>query len=95
VKLLLDECLPVDFRHSFPTHDCHTVQSAGFKGKKNGALLRAAEAAGYEVLLTVDGGIHHERPGRETPVHCCHSIPNQSDRRSTALSEFYSTVFST
>ncbi len=43
MKILLDECLPVDFRHSFPTHDAHTAQWAGFKGKGNGELLRAAE----------------------------------------------------
>ena len=40
---------------------------AGFKGKKNGELLEAAEAAGYEVLLTVDQGIPHQvRPGNRT-----------------------------
>ena len=48
------ECLPLDFRHSFPNHDVHTAEWAGFKGKKNGDLLRAAEAGGYEVLLTAD-----------------------------------------
>ena len=57
MKVLLDECLPLDFRHSFPSHAAHTVEWAGFKGKKNGDLLRAAEAAGYEVLLTVDQGM--------------------------------------
>jgi hypothetical protein len=31
------------------------------KGKKNGELLRAAEAAGYQVLLTVDQGIPHQQ----------------------------------
>jgi predicted nuclease of predicted toxin-antitoxin system len=25
MKILLDECLPLDFRHSFPTHDAHTA----------------------------------------------------------------------
>jgi len=53
VKVLLDECLPVDFRHSFPKHDAHTADWAGFKGRKNGHLLRSAEKAGYDVLLTV------------------------------------------
>jgi hypothetical protein len=48
VKILLDECLPLDFRHSFPTHDAHTVLWAGLKGTKNGKLLRAAEIAGYQ-----------------------------------------------
>lgn len=57
MKILLDECLPVDFRHSFPGHHAHTVQWAGLKGKKNGELVRASVAAGYSVLLTVDQGI--------------------------------------
>jgi predicted nuclease of predicted toxin-antitoxin system len=52
MKILLDECLPVDFRHSFPGHDAHSVEWAGLKGKKNGKLLQAAEGAGYQVLLT-------------------------------------------
>jgi len=34
----------------------------GLKGEKNGELLRAAEVAGYDVLLTVDQGIPHQRP---------------------------------
>jgi predicted nuclease of predicted toxin-antitoxin system len=62
LKLLLDECLPVDFRHSFAGHNAHTVEWAGLKGKKNGELLKAAEEAGYEALLTVDQGI--SRPQR-------------------------------
>jgi len=61
MKILLDECLPLDFRFSFPGHDAHTAEWAGFKGKKNGELLRDAELAGYEVLLTVDQGIPHQQ----------------------------------
>jgi hypothetical protein len=54
VRILLDECIPVDFRHSFPDHEVHSAPWAGFKGKKNGELLQAAEATGYGVLSTVD-----------------------------------------
>jgi predicted nuclease of predicted toxin-antitoxin system len=61
VKILLDECLPLDFRHSFSVHDTHTVKWAGLKGEKNGELLQEAELAGYEVLLTVDQGIPHQQ----------------------------------
>jgi predicted nuclease of predicted toxin-antitoxin system len=61
VKILLDECLPIDFRHSFRIHEAHTAEWAGLKGKKNGELLRAAEAAGYRVLLTVDQGIPQQQ----------------------------------
>lgn len=62
MKILLDECLPLDFRHSFPNHEAHTAQWAGLKGKKNGELIRSAEVAGYDVLLTVDQGIPHQQP---------------------------------
>ena len=61
MRILLDECLPVDFRHSFPGHEAHTAEWAGFKGKKNGELLQAAESGGYQVLLTVDQGIPHQQ----------------------------------
>jgi hypothetical protein len=61
VKILLDECLPLDFRHSFPLHDAHTAEWAGLKGRKNGELLRLAQAAGYDVLLTVDQGIPQQQ----------------------------------
>jgi predicted nuclease of predicted toxin-antitoxin system len=45
MKILLDECLALDLRHSFPSHDVHTAQWAGFKSKKNGELLLVAERA--------------------------------------------------
>ena len=61
MKILLDECLPVDFRHSFREHEAHTAEWAGLKGKKNGVLLREAEQAGYDVLLTADQGIIHQQ----------------------------------
>lgn len=50
MKILLDECLPLDFRHSFSNHEAHSTEWVGFKGKKNGELLQAAEAAGYVAL---------------------------------------------
>jgi predicted nuclease of predicted toxin-antitoxin system len=79
MKVLLDECLPLDFRHSFPGHDAHTAEWAGLKGKKNGELLRLAEAAGYDVLLTVDRGIPHQQSpgGRRLSIVLIVSRTNQ------------------
>lgn len=57
MKILLDECLPLDFRHSFPDHDAHTAEWAGLKGKKNGELLRTAETAGYKVNVTKNNSL--------------------------------------
>lgn len=61
MKVLLDECLPIAFRHSFPTHEVHTAEWAGFKGLKNGNLLREAERAGYAAFVTADQGILHQQ----------------------------------
>ena len=60
MKVLLDECLPLDFRHELHGHEAHTVQYAGFKGMKNGELLHAADNAKSDVLLNVDQGIPHQ-----------------------------------
>ena len=68
MKVLLDECLPLDFRHDLRGHEAHTVQWVGFKGKKNGELLEAAERAGYEVLITVDQGIPHQASGSNRTI---------------------------
>ncbi len=61
MKILLDECLPLDFRHHLPEHEVHTAEWAGFKSLKNGRLLQEAESAGYSVFLTTDQGIPHQQ----------------------------------
>ena len=61
MKILLDECLPLDFRHHLPDHEVHTAEWAGFKSLKNGRLLQEAEGAGYSVFLTTDQGIPHQQ----------------------------------
>jgi hypothetical protein len=79
MKILLDECLPLDFRHCFAGHDAHSAEWAGLKGKTNGELLRDAELAGYEVLITVDQGIPHQQnlAGRKLSVIPIRSRTNQ------------------
>ena len=79
MKILLDECLPVDFRHSFHDHEVHTAQWAGLKGLNNGELLQAAENAGYDVLFTVDQGISHQQnmADRSIAIILIHSRTNQ------------------
>jgi hypothetical protein len=56
MKLLLDECMPRRLKKALTPHEAFTVEDAGFKGLKNGRLLR--EASGdYDVLITVDRNI--------------------------------------
>ena len=79
MKILLDECLPVDFRHHLPGHEVHTAEWAGLKGLKNGQLLRDVESAGYDVFLTTDQGIPHQQNlvGRKISVLVVRSRTNQ------------------
>ncbi len=61
MKVLLDECVPRPFGKQLPDYECHDGRSAGFGGKKNGELLASAEAAGFDVLLTVDQSIPYQQ----------------------------------
>jgi hypothetical protein len=81
MKVLLDECLPIDFRHHIAGHEVHTAQFAGFKGLENSKLLSEAEAAGYELFLTVDQGIRGEQnlAGRRISVLIIRGRTNQME----------------
>jgi Domain of unknown function (DUF5615) len=61
MKLLLDECVTRKLGRECAGHDVFTVEEAGFKGLKNGALLRRAVAEGFEVLVTVDQSLSHQQ----------------------------------
>jgi hypothetical protein len=57
MRLFLDECVDEHLRLLFRDHDCQTARYAGLAGLSNGRLLAAAEAAGFEVVVTVDQDI--------------------------------------
>ncbi len=61
MRVLLDECVPKRFGRELVGHAVRTVPQEGWSGKKNGELLALMSAAGFEVLLTVDQGIRHQR----------------------------------
>jgi hypothetical protein len=57
MRLLIDECIEERLRREFPGHDCQTARYAQLAGLKNGRLLLAAEATGFDVIVTVDQSI--------------------------------------
>lgn len=61
MRVLIDECIDERLRKSFATHDCQTVRYAGLAGLKNGELLDAAEAAKFQVFMTVDQGLEYQQ----------------------------------
>ena len=61
MKLLIDECIDGNLRFHFPVYDCQTARFAGLTGLRNGQLLAAAEALGFDVLITVDQHISEQQ----------------------------------
>ena len=70
MKILLDECVDQKLRLHFSEYDCQTAAYAKLDGLKNGVLLAAAEAAGFDVLITTD----QEIPYQQNLVGCRISI---------------------
>jgi hypothetical protein len=50
MRVLLDECVPLQIRDALPSHDVTTAQRMGWGGKSNGDLLTSAELAGLKYL---------------------------------------------
>jgi hypothetical protein len=68
VRLLLDENLDWRLSRDLIGHETDSVPLLGWIGTKNGALLKRAADSGYEVLITIDGGIFHEQNIVQMPL---------------------------
>ena len=56
MRVLLDECIPVQVATELSNHDVRTIRRMGWRGKKNGELLQLA-AAKFDVFVTIDRGL--------------------------------------
>jgi uncharacterized protein (DUF2249 family) len=54
VKVLFDHNVPHKLRQSLLAHDVSTADELGWSELENGELLRAAEIAGFAVMVTAD-----------------------------------------
>jgi hypothetical protein len=61
VKVLLDEDIPHKLRGRLSDHEVSTVAYLAWDGMKNGELLKAAEEAGFDLLITSDKGFPHQQ----------------------------------
>ena len=61
MKVLLDESVPQKLRLLMEGHTVITVAFQGWSGLKNGALLAAAEEAGFELFITADQEISYQQ----------------------------------
>jgi len=78
MKLLLDENLPHRLRRELQGHDCYTVVYMGWAGRKNGRLLEAAAAGGFDALLTKDTNLEYQQNLTNLPlaVVVIHAVSN-------------------
>ena len=61
MKVLLDVCTPVQVRQALPNHAVHTAAKLGWGALENGALLQAAESAGFDLLVICDKNLRHQQ----------------------------------
>ena len=69
MRILSDECLPVLMRDCITSHECIAVSDRGWKGIKNGELLRLAEGQA-DLFITADQNIRYQQnlTGRQIPI---------------------------
>ena len=61
MRVLFDQGTPVPIRPFLKGHTVTTAAQAGWDTLKNGELLREAEEAGFDVLLTPDKNIGYQQ----------------------------------
>src|SRR5277367_3731456 len=61
MRVLFDQATPLPLRAYLDRHEVRTASQQGWATFKNGDLLTAAEAAGFEVLLTTDKNMRYQQ----------------------------------
>jgi hypothetical protein len=61
MRVLFDQGTPVPIRRALGKHSVRTAREQGWSTLLNGDLLRAAEKAGFDVLLTTDTSIPYQQ----------------------------------
>ncbi|HKB56348.1 MAG TPA: hypothetical protein VKC51_02055 [Lacunisphaera sp.] len=61
MRVLLDECVPVQIRNALGGHEVTTVQQMGWSGIGNGELLALAEQAGFGLFIVADKNLRYQQ----------------------------------
>lgn len=68
MKVLLDHCVDIRFRHYIKGHEVLHTKDLGWENLNNGKLLSAAEAEPFEVFITVDKNLRHQQNLRKRTI---------------------------
>ena len=61
MRILFDQGTPAPLRQALAQHDVATAYERGWSSLENGALLDAAEAEGFAVLVTTDSKLKYQQ----------------------------------
>jgi hypothetical protein len=61
MRILLDHNTPAPLRYWLIGHQVETVYERGWAELTNGDLLRMADEAGFDVMITTDQGIRYQQ----------------------------------
>jgi len=61
MRILFDHGTPAGLARALPMHTVTTAQARGWDRLGNGDLLRAAEAGGFDLLITTDRRIRYQQ----------------------------------
>src|ERR1041384_206011 len=61
MKILLDECVPLQVCNALAGHEFTTAQKMGWSGFSNGELLDRAEREGFTVIIVADKNLRYQQ----------------------------------
>jgi hypothetical protein len=61
MRILLDECVPLQVRHALAGHEVATAQQMGWGGMSNGELLDTAEREGFAVFIVAVKNLSYQQ----------------------------------
>jgi len=61
MRILLDHNVPAPMRYWLTEHQVETTYELGWAELRNGELLRMAEGAGFDLLITSDKSIRYQQ----------------------------------
>lgn len=61
MKILLDECVPIQVRLALPQHEVTTAQKMGWSGISNGELLSRAEQENFQAFILADKNLRYQQ----------------------------------
>ena len=61
MKILLDECVPVQVCNALPEHVVHSATDLSWRGLSNGELLKQAGQQGFNLVVVADKNMRYQQ----------------------------------